>query len=408
MIKKHYISFLILAFCSISVFAQMQYETNPDAKRANVWYFGQYAGINFNTYPPTALTDGKVNTYEGCASLCDTAGNLLIYTDGQTVWNGIHDTLINGKGLLGDNSSTQAALILTHPQSPNLAYIITTPYAYDYKTIGARYNIIDLNKNEVILKNAWLHGNSTEKITAVKHANGRDIWITGHEMGNDSFFSYLLTQNGIAPCVTYNKAGSEMINFIFNGQGEMKYSSDGKLLALTFYVDGLVQVFDFDNSNAQIKWQQNINTNRMVYSLEFSLNNQYLYVFEFEDLLFKYDLISKQKTILRNMNARIGGGICKSPHGDILFNMADSTYLSTIKNSNLPSSQIQYNSIMLNKNTQYKLPNFNQSIFYNPNINFNFEINCHNHNVSFLGSDTFEANDFIWGKKNYTPMRVGV
>jgi hypothetical protein len=399
MTKVYNISFLILAFCSISVFAQRTYETNPDSKRANVWYFGQNAGINFNTYPPTALTDGKVNTYEGCASLCDTAGNLLIYTDGQTVWNSNHDTLINGKGLLGDNSSTQAALIIIHPQKPNLAYIITTPHHSDFINIGARYNIIDIIKNEVIVKNAWLHGNSTEKITAVKHANGRDIWITGHEMGNDSFFSYLLTQNGIAPCVAYNKAGNDLIDFTGNGQGELKYSSDGKMLALTFYVDGLVQVFDFDNSNAQIKWQQNINTNRYVYGLEFSLNSQYLYVFERENLLFKFNLINKQKNTLRTMNESLRGGICKSPYGDILFNMADSTYLNNIFNSNNSSSIVQYNSIVLNKRTQYNLPNFNQSIFYNPAIDYSYSINCHNHEVAFHGSDTFGADSHIWESK---------
>ena len=41
------------------------------------WYFGDRAGLNFNTSPPTALTDGALTTLEGCATISDSAGNLL-------------------------------------------------------------------------------------------------------------------------------------------------------------------------------------------------------------------------------------------------------------------------------------------------------------------------------------------
>ena len=37
-------------------------------KEANIWYFGENAGLDFNTNPPSAITDGKINTLEGCSS----------------------------------------------------------------------------------------------------------------------------------------------------------------------------------------------------------------------------------------------------------------------------------------------------------------------------------------------------
>ncbi|MCK9618221.1 MAG: hypothetical protein M0R21_10350 [Lentimicrobiaceae bacterium] len=39
--------------------------------------------------------------------------------------------------------------------------------------------------------------NSTEKVTATKHANGKDIWIITHGWQNNTYYSFLLTQDGL-------------------------------------------------------------------------------------------------------------------------------------------------------------------------------------------------------------------
>ncbi|HOZ88173.1 MAG TPA: hypothetical protein PL029_10455, partial [Bacteroidia bacterium] len=47
------------------------------------WYFGNQAGLDFMTNPPTILTNGAMTNLEGCASIADpTTGNLLFYTNG--------------------------------------------------------------------------------------------------------------------------------------------------------------------------------------------------------------------------------------------------------------------------------------------------------------------------------------
>lgn len=83
--------------------------------QANNWYFGVNAGLTFNTTPPSALTDGVVNTAEGSATMSDASGNLLFYTDGITVWNRNHQIMPNGTGLLGDPSAAQSAIIVPKP-----------------------------------------------------------------------------------------------------------------------------------------------------------------------------------------------------------------------------------------------------------------------------------------------------
>ncbi|MHA7943319.1 hypothetical protein ACJOV8_009625 [Formosa sp. 3Alg 14/1] len=68
------------------------------------WYFGEYAGINFNssTNDVTAILNGQLNTKEGSSSISDANGNLLFYTDGITVYNKNHDIMDNGAYLYGD------------------------------------------------------------------------------------------------------------------------------------------------------------------------------------------------------------------------------------------------------------------------------------------------------------------
>ena len=107
---------LVLPFLFFASFVFSQQE-------ASNWYFGQNAGIKFNNDGSvTALTDGQLNTNEGCASLSNSNGDLLFYTDGITIWNKNHQLMLNGTGLSGHRSSTQAATIVLLPGSTPLPH----------------------------------------------------------------------------------------------------------------------------------------------------------------------------------------------------------------------------------------------------------------------------------------------
>ena len=99
-------NFFSLCITLISTLAFSQQE-------ASVWYFGQNAGIKFDASGGIiALTNGQLSTSEGCATIASTTGDLLFYTDGITVWNKNHTIMLNGTGLMGDPSTTQAATIV--------------------------------------------------------------------------------------------------------------------------------------------------------------------------------------------------------------------------------------------------------------------------------------------------------
>lgn len=92
---------------------------------ANVWYFGENAGLDFNNGAPVAITNGQLVTDEGCATISNATGQLLFYTDGVTVYNRNHSIMLNGTGLLGHASSTQSATIIPQPGTTHLYYIFT-------------------------------------------------------------------------------------------------------------------------------------------------------------------------------------------------------------------------------------------------------------------------------------------
>nr|MBP8668799.1 hypothetical protein [Bacteroidia bacterium] len=62
-------------------------------KESNIWYFGNHAGLDFNSGSPVAITNGGMMTYDNASAICDSAGNLLFYTDGQMVWNANHQIM---------------------------------------------------------------------------------------------------------------------------------------------------------------------------------------------------------------------------------------------------------------------------------------------------------------------------
>ena len=91
-------------------------------KETNWWYFGNKAGLNFNVMTsgvPQTLSNGSINTTEGCASISDANGGLLFYTDGIKVWDRNHVQMTNGFGMLGNPSSTQSGVIIPFPGNKN-------------------------------------------------------------------------------------------------------------------------------------------------------------------------------------------------------------------------------------------------------------------------------------------------
>jgi len=146
-------------------------------EKNNIWYFGNEAGIDLNSGTPTAITNGSMSAVEGCATLSDENGSLVMYTNGETIWNKNHNIMANGTGLNGSYSASQSGMILPSPAQNYQAYVFTIDY--EGNSNGLQYSVVDMSLQmglgEVITKNIPLVSPTTEMITATMHQNGSDV-----------------------------------------------------------------------------------------------------------------------------------------------------------------------------------------------------------------------------------------
>jgi len=203
------------------------------------WFFGFGAGLDLSTPVPTPVT-GPLSTDEGCTSISDANGQLLFFSNGETVWDRTLSLMPNGTGLLGHFSSSQAALIVPMPDDSLRFYLFTTPSEAGMWSgqASASYSIVDMSLNgglgDVAQKNQLLAGPVTEKLTAVRHANGKDVWVLFHGWGNAEYLAYLVTCTGIeGPVVSTlgHAPGPDAANSAIGAIGCMRLDREGKHLA---------------------------------------------------------------------------------------------------------------------------------------------------------------------------------
>ncbi len=352
-------------FCANFAFSQQE---------ASNWYFGRYAGIKFHPDGSvTALTDGQLNTNEGCASLSSSNGDLLFYTDGTTVWNKNHQVMQNGTGLMGSWSSTQSATIVPKPGSSNLFYVFTLDY--EINPNGFRYSVIDINLDGglggvTIEKNVLIYTPSDEKISIVKHKNGVDFWVVTHGWNSNTFYSYLLTSSGLSSAPVASNAGL-VITGTTEVWGYMKISPDGSKLAMAHVFTGC-QLFDFDNATGVVFNPKVIYTTRGAYGLEFSPNSSLLYVSSFNPapsplVLMQYDLTSSpiKGVTLVDFVPESAAALQLGPNGKIyVADLGEQLGVINDPNNLGTGCNIKMRSVLVGRRSNYGLPQFNSTFFY--------------------------------------------
>jgi len=258
-------------------------------QEASNWYFGENAGIQFGGDGSiTVLNDGQLNTVEGCSSISDNSGNLLFYTDGTTVYNRLHNVMLNGSGLLGDSSSSQSAIVVPKPNDPNIYYIFTV--GSNQTLTGLHYSVVDITLagglGGIVQKNINLLNKSSEKVTAVlKDCQSQSIWVVSLSNPTGSSISPLNTFHAFE--VTTTGVNSTAITSTFtnitmsNVRGYLKLSPNGEKLACANGNNNELYLFNFDTDTGIVSNGQRLNINSAYntpYGIEFSPNSELLYV----------------------------------------------------------------------------------------------------------------------------------
>ncbi len=319
----------------------------------NTWYFGSNSGLNFNNANINILNDGVNDLIGGTSSISDSLGNLLFYSDGQTVWNKNHVIMNNGNTIGISPNADQSVLILPYPKSDSLFHV----FAIDElgRSGGLQHGCINITldggNGAVTSKNEQLLPRVSQKLTATYTNNG-DIWLATHAFNSNEFYFFLIDKDSLHKTPIQQTIGLNHGNSIdsTSTRGEMTFSLLGEKLAVAIggQMDS-IEVFDFDKSTAQLSNLKRFSVpisgpEVEIRGVEFSPNSNFLYISvvsnqsPFEGQIYQYNLLANNieasAQLLTTVLGEIGG-LQLGNDSKIYFSTKGSNLLNRIENPNL-------------------------------------------------------------------------
>ncbi len=323
-----------------------------------IWAFGHNAGLDFNSGNATAISTGII-ALEGTASVCDPQGDLLFYTQGDTIWNRNHEIMPDGILFPGRTtgltfSTSQTAVIVPIPDNAGNRY-----YVFSLETnvtAGGRlyYSVVDMDLDNglgnVVPGEAAIRLDSpsvfTEKMIAVAGENC-DVWLVLKSFTDNSYKSYNITASGINPVPIVSGVGTLQLEAY--RMGVIKASPDGKRIAsasagnIPFFFVGGTELYDFDPATGQLTNAIVISSNISLplnYGLDFSPDGNKLYalyldgVYQYNlDLPSTADIIASMTLIFTTTNYVTD--LKRGPDGKIYFSALNHDSLHRIENPNV-------------------------------------------------------------------------
>jgi gliding motility-associated-like protein len=408
-------SFRFIALLLLSIlFVLFQLNAFSQGKEANIWYFGQKAGIDFNGgSPPTTLLNGQMETVagggSGSASIANSNGDLLFYSDGVTIWNRNHQYMQNGSDM-GHNSS-QGAMIVPKSGSDHLYYFFNFFWDVNAWQMHFQYSLINMdldNGNGGVIasqKGVRLFNNSSFHLSAVHHANGQDVWVLAHKYYSNYYYAYLITADSLHHTPIISQAGL----VVDASSGYMKISPNGKKVALAIdLASSFFELLDFDNETGVVTDVNMVYKDDDYYGVEFSPDNSKLYLKSVGDL-FQYDLNagSPQEILESEVMLNSGsylGALQLAPDGKIYCSMGG-PYLSVIHQPNNAGSACDFKEDAIDlegRLTTGGLPSFIQSYLNDPT--FTTQFNCVGDATTFEIAETNGIDSVFWKFNDFPNM----
>lgn len=357
-------------------------------------------------------------------SMCDSAGNLLFYTNGVNIYNKNHKVMDNGNSINpGDMmygaQIPQSVIGLERHGYKNQYHLISVEDGPGYPLgVSLRSNLIDiglnnglgkvLDKRKTIIQDSLIWG----RITCAKHENGRDWWLIATKFHADGYYSVL-----IQPDTIIVQEYSFEIPFS-DGGGGVCFSPNGKYYAYIIHrvttEVPFIMLFDFDRCSGQLSNQRRQNLYNPIHfqsSVAFSPDSKLLYAFD-DRVAYQYDLtapdIFASETIIAEWN------------GSLYYNIWPNNWW---QGQLAPDGRIYVNNSNSNVNLhRIRFPNrkgvacqFVQNDIATPTINADDMPNLPNYRLGpvdgsacdTLGLDNHPLSRFRWDfEDTLTPLRV--
>ncbi len=305
------IFFLFLQLLASSAFAQ---------KEDYFWFFGSKTPpdsiystctIDFNNSPPQInLRYEFVGFNMTNASISDSLGNLICYTNGTVLLNSNGEVIENGNDLHSPTSfpfgftALQGGIIFPFPGHVSKFLFISGTMIFEALS-GSHlnpltYSTIDMAANngagKVTDKNIPFNFDTLQfgKLQGLPHANGRDWWlVVPPDKDKNEFYKFLITPDGVT---LHDKQA--LGNLAYPGLGQAVFSPDGQWYGIYDWFGNVggsesssIQLFRFDRCSGQLS-----DPVQVVYEnlglpggIAFSANSRFMYVSAW-DKIHQFDL----------------------------------------------------------------------------------------------------------------------
>ncbi len=406
------------------------------------WHFGMHRGLSFTADSVWMVPDQVFRTIEGGGSCSDYDGSLIFFTNGAYVWDALQQP-VSFLPLRSFFTVTQTGLVVRRPGSMNSFHIMNQEMWHE-KELGERaeyyFSLLSsivrrqpLTRGLCIVKrDSLLTDESTEKVCAIGHENGWDVWIVMHELNGSRLRSYLLSDSGVGVdsyvlSETGARWGSGSRQFWSTDiMGCIKATPSGTLLVAAR--GHFLEFFRFSPATGKVTSLFTIPAcdfplgNSWTYGVEFSLNEKVLYVTTFYDapsseygksFLFQYDIsvldtarIKASCRVLDSISTPLGGYMKQyttfgtlqmAPNGKIYGAIGRSIgpILEISKPDSLgPAAGARRTSFAFDTTGQFSLPTFPSHLF-NPR---RFEATgfCHGGETRFRTSEMRRNDSVRW------------
>lgn len=288
---------------STPVYIQVGSCSRSASKRANFWFFGYRAGLDFNSGSPVAVSGSRMFAGGHVSTISDTNGQLLFYTNGDSIWNRNHRTMPNG---FIDNYRMEAPrglVIIPHPGNSNQYYVFNFRNV-DSPANSIRYHLVDMTldngKGDKVLDSAPVAYNASEPLLAIPHANGRDYWLMVKNLSDKNYYAFLISPAGISatPVVSQNVSNFRRIH-------ENSVSLNFNKIASHTYNGGF-EICNFNNATGIVSPYHIHVPDSLEEAILLSPAGTKLYV-GYSGLVAQYDLTAGSSAAIANTRINISG-----------------------------------------------------------------------------------------------------
>ena len=344
--------------------------------------FADQHSYNFTSGTPSYVAGTAVSNpnTEGVSAISDGSGNILFYSDAESVYDANNNPMPNGNGTInGYISATNACLITKIPGDCDRYYLFTIqePVLGTYQ-LELRYSVIDMSLNgglgDVVAaqNNVLMYTASdiTEKMISVQKGLTEDYWIIVRKTLSDEFLSFEVSSAGINNTPVVSLVSSNTYSYTPAPAVTPSYG----WLAASPFNDAIIEtsgftnscLYDFDNltgvlSNQEVLINNPYSSSTVLTILlgngcAFSPDGQIIYMSVFDGIInsafmYRFDRSGGSGTVAATLQTLAIPSIYATMQarndGMIYFNMGNEPGLSVITDpNNFSAPNILFNNYM--------------------------------------------------------------